>query len=982
MRHLPRLTLVAGGAVVVATLAPSPGAAQPLPEAPVAGQGIAALEAYRQVDTWVSSGEPPAAGTFSRPRDIAVGGDGRLYVADSGLGAIHVLAGDGTPAALIGATTGPDLGSPTGVAASADKIYVADPEGNRIVVLDLGGNVAAEWPVSGRPSHLALAPDALVVTTTANRSVIILGLDGTVETSWGSTRSQMRAPLGVAVGPQGRIFVADPEAQAVLVFDRQGVLAGGIRPQVDGTTVPPVAVAVDSAGDIFVQTEVLLLRYHDGAAVSRPTDNPGGVGLAIGPGSGLVSSVHDSRRGFSGVRFFPDRRRMRLEAVNWGNPLAPMGTLSGPRLISANPDGLLFVADMWPRIQAWDEGTARSQFAVPPISDVAAGLRGSVYGVEGRALHYWAEDGADLWTWRPPSTDPVGERPYGWLTLADGYEGDVAALDMSDQRVHVRDFSGNPIASWPLTADDVFVSVADVALAPGRVYVLRRAEESLEARRLADGTVEWTKEVDGNPIHLDADGDGNAYVLVREGWVWKIGPSGAELSAFEVSGDTDARDVAAGPGGRVFVARDNEVALFDPDPGAPAPARPSLGRKCRLVPDQVAAPSTVVAGDPVAVELTVVGECPAADGRSDIMLLIDLSGSMAGAKTEAARVAALDFVGSLDYGLNRVGLITFATQAEMVHHLTGDPRALVRLIPQLGREGGATNMLEALGMGVDELRGRRGRRDARKVIVLLTDGRPSGDGGPILLLAQAERNKGMDIYTVGLGADVDSGFLTAVAGGAAFYFEAPTPFDLQTIYQQIARRIAVASLITSGTVVDELPPNMRYVSDSARPPATWDRALRRLIWPVANVPGSGLVLRYSVAPVEPGRWPTNVRATAGVVDGVGQPATLTFPVPYVNVMAPERWQTYLPALANRGCREARVDVALVLDTSVSMREDQPGGGTNLEAAIHAARSFLMYLRLPADRVAVVAFNSDGSLVQELTGDQLAVANALGNLPPG
>ena len=119
-----------------------------------------------------------------------------------------------------------------------------------------------------------------------------------------------------------------------------------------------------------------------------------------------------------------------------------------------------------------------------------------------------------------------------------------------------------------------------------------------------------------------------------------------------------------------------------------------------------------------------------------------------------------------------------------------------------------------------------------------------------------------------------------------------------------------------------------------------------------------------------------------MVDGVGQPATLTFPIPYVDVTEPQRWQTYLPAVANRACEEARVDVALVIDTSVSMRETQPGGGTNLEAAIHAARSFLTYLRLPADRVAVVAFNSDGTLVQELTGDQVAVANALGNLPPG
>ena len=63
-------------------------------------------------------------------------------------------------------------------------------------------------------------------------------------------------------------------------------------------------------------------------------------------------------------------------------------------------------------------------------------------------------------------------------------------------------------------------------------------------------------------------------------------------------------------------------------------------------------------------------------------------------------------------------------------------------------------------------------------------------------------------------------------------------------------------------------------------------------------------------------------------------------------------------------RQQRVDVALVIDASTTMRDDRTSAGrTKLDAAIEAARAFVDTLALPQDQAAVVAFNSDAEVVQ-------------------
>ncbi len=974
---------------------------------PARVRGQQPTEAYQRVASWTSAGDVPGVGRFRGPEGVAALPDGRFLVADRALGLVHVLDAGGQGLGLWGADG--SLGSPTDLSVGPDRVYLADPAGDRVLRLDpADGRPLASFAVGGRPASLAWDQDRkrLYVARPGARDVLVLDENGVEQARWNADNSAVRDPRGIAVGPDGRVYLCDlgdGQGANVRIHDPEGLLVGALPVDLDGGTQPPLDVAVDADGDVYVVTELALARFHDNLLVAPPERIPGGRGVAAGAGSALLMTVQDFRLGFTGIITFADRRLAELQPRRQGGPFAPLGRIENPRRISGNAQNRFFFLDRWPRVQGYaPDGRPQSQFAVGGLHDVAAGGRGSAYTIDGRMLRYWAEDGSTLWDWLPPGTDPAAGNPYSWLTIVDSFDlaawgNAVMAFDMGDQRLYVVDFSGNPVAEWAVSAPDGFTSVVDAALAEDRVYFLNRSSGRLEARRLDDGSLRDSWLPPGSASRIDVAQDGSVFVLLREGWVLKYAPDKRLLAAWPVDDDParaeQASDLAVGPGGLVAVTMEGdaarqdggEVRVFGPDPAAQPKPLPTFADRCRLVPDKTAAPGQVDLGQSVEITLAISGDCPLADGRSDILLLVDTSGSMAGAKMGAARTAALEFVGQLDYSRNQVGLITFASEAELVQPLTSNPRQLLRAIPDLGDDGG-TNMLAAMRMAEAELFGDHARADARKVLILLTDGRPNDGAGEMLATAATYRASGqVDIYAVGLGLDVDAFFLRGMVTAPAYYFEAPSEYELTRIYDVIARRVRASVLMEEVTVTDVLPADMEYRLNSAQPPAAYDAATRTLRWQLSKVSPGGLALRYRVTPRQAGRRPTNVRAEAQYRDGLSKSGQLLFPVPEVEVIAREAqvFRIHLPLLMKQKCPEARTDVVLVIDSSASMRQILTGGSmTKLDAAVRAGRIFVEQLKLPEDRVALVAFNSEATVVQGLTGDRFSLAAAFDRLPSG
>jgi NHL repeat len=201
---------------------------------------------------------------------------------------VATLAGDGSQGSLDGPARSARFGDPFGVVASPDgSLYLSDAgASNRIRKITAQGEVSTlagggEGFADGAgasasfntPSALAIDREGnLYVADTGNNRIRKVSKDGNVSTVAGdgnagyrdgpAAQSQFDAPVGVAVGDDGSIYVADTYNDRVRVVNRDGqvrTIAGAGGPgYADGDAQTaalfdtPCAVAVNAAGELLV----------------------------------------------------------------------------------------------------------------------------------------------------------------------------------------------------------------------------------------------------------------------------------------------------------------------------------------------------------------------------------------------------------------------------------------------------------------------------------------------------------------------------------------------------------------------------------------------------------------------------------------------------------------------------------------------------------------------------------------------------------
>lgn len=196
----------------------------------------------------------------------------------------------------------------------------------------------------------------------------------------------------------------------------------------------------------------------------------------------------------------------------------------------------------------------------------------------------------------------------------------------------------------------------------------------------------------------------------------------------------------------------------------------------------------------------------------DTMLVFDRSGSMdIGRKNPpepltTAKNAVSAYVDSA-YIIDKVGVVSFAGTASspIDHELSADHETVKKVTEGIAIEKGSlqyTNLGDALKAAFYEISSDRHTKNAKQIIVALTDGVSNRPLDPVnsknetyaegyaVSAAKDAKASGVQIYTIGLGNDINEAFLRdSIATSPAHYFNAPTAESLKNIYKSISETV-------------------------------------------------------------------------------------------------------------------------------------------------------------------------------------------------
>jgi RHS repeat-associated protein len=291
---------------------------------PVAGSGITG----RQRGGFSGDGGQALDAMLNRPKDVAFGPDGSLYIADYGNqrvrrvapdGVITTFAGGGVPFEDGDLAIEQTLSGPTGVEVGPDgTVYIADYEGDRIYRVGTDGRMV-KVAGSGRgfwgdgyaaikaslnyPTDIALAPDgSLYIADSGNNRIRHIDSQGIIHTVAGNGRSGLvhsgangdggpataaliNRPWSVAVAPDGSLYIL--EARRVRWVGPDRIIA---------TVVGHPANLGAYAGDGTPALQTGLFEAQ---------------GMALGPDQTLyISSNYQTHNGLAGPRILRTQATM------------------------------------------------------------------------------------------------------------------------------------------------------------------------------------------------------------------------------------------------------------------------------------------------------------------------------------------------------------------------------------------------------------------------------------------------------------------------------------------------------------------------------------------------------------------------------------------------------------------------------------------------------------------------------------------------
>ncbi|MEO8083927.1 MAG: NHL repeat-containing protein, partial [Ardenticatenales bacterium] len=245
VRNLCRRIAIGGATALVLLLGTA--FVAPQAAAPAAAQG--GLIAYHKVDQWPQR-TSASQGLFQTPSDLDVSKDGRVFIADPGIGGVHTLLPNGTFATPFGVTggfpaqlgqvgpiaIGPDPTDPA-FPSGAQRIYIVDPAIDRVAFYDLGGTYQGQWSgIKGQGIAADGAGTVYVLDRETGQVRAFDAVSGAQRWAWGvrgTDDGQLTSFTDISVTPDGAVIaIGDKRGQRVQLFDvaAQADVDGGAQP--------------------------------------------------------------------------------------------------------------------------------------------------------------------------------------------------------------------------------------------------------------------------------------------------------------------------------------------------------------------------------------------------------------------------------------------------------------------------------------------------------------------------------------------------------------------------------------------------------------------------------------------------------------------------------------------------------------------------------------------------------------------------------
>jgi RHS repeat-associated protein len=252
--------------------------------------------------------------------DVKALPDGSLLIADTGNNRIRRVAPDGSMRTVVGAGTGGD-----GADAKAARIWSP----HSIAVLPEGGFLFTENGEFGSSWKLRMVGPDGSIRTLAGGSTRAYGGDGGP-----AARATFAGPEGVAVAPDGRIYVVDSGSDRVRL----------IAPALPGTSTGAVAIPSSDGAELYQFVQGRHVRTVDTiTGATRATiayDEAGGI-RSITDGDGDATRVERDSAGRPTAVVAPGGQRTSLTSDAAGYLASVTAPGSEPTRLTSTPTGLL-----------------------------------------------------------------------------------------------------------------------------------------------------------------------------------------------------------------------------------------------------------------------------------------------------------------------------------------------------------------------------------------------------------------------------------------------------------------------------------------------------------------------------------------------------------------------------------------------------------------------------------------------------------------